>query len=104
MSAKKKSADASMLKAAPHPFIASALRSLETEREGLTALAAAIGDGLGASFVAAVETIRDVRGSLIVTGMGNPATSREKSPRRSPRPAHRPFSSMPPTPVTATSA
>ena len=70
MSAKKKSADASMLKAARHPFIASALRSLETEREGLTALAAAIGDGLGASFVAAVETIREVRGRLIVTGMG----------------------------------
>jgi arabinose-5-phosphate isomerase len=70
MSAKKKSADASMLKAAPHPFIASALRSLETEREGLAALAAAIADGLGASFVAAVDAIRDVRGRLIVTGMG----------------------------------
>ncbi len=58
------------MKAAPHPFIASALRSLETEREGLAALAAAIGDGLGASFVAAVDAIRDVRGRLIVTGMG----------------------------------
>ena len=33
-------------------------------------MAAAIGDGLGASFVAAVETIREVRGRLIVTGMG----------------------------------
>jgi arabinose-5-phosphate isomerase len=70
MSAKKNSADAKALKAAPHPFIASALRSLETEREGLAALAAAIGDGLGASFVAAVDAIREVRGRLIVTGMG----------------------------------
>jgi len=70
MSAKKSSADAKALKAAPHPFIASALRSLETEREGMAALAATIGDGLGASFVAAVDAIREVRGRLIVTGMG----------------------------------
>ena len=70
MSAKKSSADAKALKTAPHPFIASALRCLETEREGLAALAAAIGDGLGASFVAAVDAIREVRGRLIVTGMG----------------------------------
>ncbi len=59
-----------MLKAAPHAFIGSALRSLETEREGLAALAMAIGDELGASFVAAVDAIREVRGRLIVTGMG----------------------------------
>jgi len=70
MSAKKSSADAKALKAATHPFIASALRSLETEREGMAALAATIGDGLGASFVAAVDAIREVRGRLIVTGMG----------------------------------
>ena len=70
MGAKKSSADAKALKAAPHPFIASALRSLETEREGMAALAATIGDGLGASFVAAVDAIREVRGRLIVTGMG----------------------------------
>jgi arabinose-5-phosphate isomerase len=70
MSAKKSPVDVSLLKAAAHPFIASALRSLETEREGLAALAAAIGDGLGASFVAAVDTIRQVRGRLIVSGMG----------------------------------
>jgi arabinose-5-phosphate isomerase len=70
MSAKKNSADAKALKAAPHPFIVSALRSLETEREGLAALAAAIGDGLSASFVAAVDAIREGHGRLIVTGMG----------------------------------
>ncbi len=50
--------------------IASALRTLDTEREGVAALAAAMCDGLGAPFVAAVETIRDARGRVIVTGMG----------------------------------
>ena len=70
MSAKKGSASASMPDAVAQPFVASALRTLETEREGLAALARAIGDGLGSSFVAAVETIRRARGRLIVTGMG----------------------------------
>jgi arabinose-5-phosphate isomerase len=70
MSAKKSSASASVPEAVAQPFVTSALRTLETEREGLAALAAAIGDGLGASFVSAVETIRDSRGRLIVTGMG----------------------------------
>jgi arabinose-5-phosphate isomerase len=50
--------------------IASALRAIETESEGLAALAAAMCDGLGAPFVAAVEAIRRARGRLIVTGMG----------------------------------
>jgi arabinose-5-phosphate isomerase len=70
MSAKKSSADARALKASPHAYIASALRALETEREGLAALAAAMCDGLGARFVAAVEAIRQARGRLIVSGMG----------------------------------
>jgi arabinose-5-phosphate isomerase len=70
MSAKKSSASPSVPEAVAQPFVASALRTLETEREGLAALAAAISDGLGASFVSAVETIRDARGRLIVTGMG----------------------------------
>ena len=52
------SADALALKAKPHAFIASALRTLETEREGVAALAAAMSDGLGPRFVAAVDTIR----------------------------------------------
>jgi arabinose-5-phosphate isomerase len=55
---------------AASPHIASALRTLDTEREGVTALAAAMCDGLGAAFVAAVETIRAARGRVIVTGMG----------------------------------
>jgi arabinose-5-phosphate isomerase len=64
------SADALALKAKPHAFIASALRTLEAEREGVAALAAAMSDGLGPRFVAAVDTIRAARGRVIVTGMG----------------------------------
>src|ERR1700681_2854595 len=55
---------------AASPHIATALRTLDTESEGLAALAAAMSDGLGAPFVAAVEEIRAARGRLIVTGMG----------------------------------
>jgi len=65
-----KSADARARKAIPHAFAASALRSLETERDALAALIAAISDGLGQSFVAAVDAIRAARGRVIVTGIG----------------------------------
>jgi len=51
-------------------LIESALRTLDTEAGGITALAAAIRDGMGASFVAAAERIRAVKGRVIVTGMG----------------------------------
>jgi arabinose-5-phosphate isomerase len=51
-------------------YIESALRTLEAEAGGLTALAAAIYDGLGQTFVAAVELIRTAKGRVIVTGMG----------------------------------
>ena len=51
-------------------LIASAVRTLEAEAGGVNALSAAIHDGLGQAFVAAVETIRGARGRLIVTGMG----------------------------------
>ena len=64
------SADAKVLKPASHAFIASALRTLDTEREGLAALAAAMCDGLGPAFVDAVDTIRRAHGRLIVSGMG----------------------------------
>ena len=57
-------ADARPMRPAMHAFVASALRSIETENEGLAALAAAIGDGLGAAFVAAVEEI-DTSGNEI---------------------------------------
>src|SRR6202161_3610920 len=52
------------------PHIASALRTLDTKRDGAAALIAAMCEGLGAAFVAAVETIRNARGRVIVTGMG----------------------------------
>jgi arabinose-5-phosphate isomerase len=64
------SVDARVRSPATHAFINSALRTFGTEREGLAALATAMCDGLGRSFVAAVDTIRRARGRLIVTGMG----------------------------------
>src|SRR5438105_2029225 len=51
-------------------LIRSALRTLEAEGDGIAGLAAAIRDGLGPSFVAAVELIHQARGRVIVTGMG----------------------------------
>ncbi len=51
-------------------FIASALRTLDAERDGIAALAAAMSGTLGDSFIAAVEKIRSARGRVIVTGMG----------------------------------
>ena len=54
----------------PHAYIASALRTLETEHDGLRALSAAMCDGLAKFFVAAVDTIRRAHGRLIVSGMG----------------------------------
>ncbi|MFY9834983.1 MAG: KpsF/GutQ family sugar-phosphate isomerase [Xanthobacteraceae bacterium] len=62
--------DARMPKPAENLHLASAFRTLETESEGLAALAAAMADGLGAPFASAVETIRAARGRVIVTGMG----------------------------------
>ena len=50
--------------------IASALRTLEAEGSGVDALAAALKDGLGTAFSAAIELIRAAKGRVIVTGMG----------------------------------
>ena len=50
--------------------IASALRTLEAEGGGVDALAAALRDGLGTSFAAAIDVIRAAQGRVIVTGMG----------------------------------
>ena len=47
-----------------------ALRTLEAEGEGVDALAAALRNGLGAAFAAAIELIRAAEGRVIVTGMG----------------------------------
>jgi arabinose-5-phosphate isomerase len=62
--------DAKKAKPALSAHLVSALRTLETESGGLAALAAAMADGLGSPFAAAVETIRAARGRVIVTGMG----------------------------------
>jgi arabinose-5-phosphate isomerase len=51
-------------------LIACGLRTLEAETGGLTALGAAMQDGLGRSFVIAVGLIRAARGRVIVSGMG----------------------------------
>jgi len=54
----------------PDQAVSSALRTLATERDGLTMLMDAIGDGLGAVFTAAVEKIAAAQGRVIVTGIG----------------------------------
>jgi arabinose-5-phosphate isomerase len=50
--------------------IESALRTLDAEGGGIDALAAALRDGLGGSFAAAIDLIRAAQGRVIVTGMG----------------------------------
>lgn len=57
----------------PVPAVASALRTLKTEGEGLAQLAAALDNGLGAPFARAVAQITEIaetHGRVIVTGMG----------------------------------
>lgn len=66
--AKLKAADMSHERA--QAAIGTALRTLEAEGSGIEALAAALRDGLGASFAAAIELIRAAQGRVIVTGMG----------------------------------
>lgn len=58
------------VKAQDEPFIASAQRTLELERSGLEALEVALADGLSESFSKAVQTMRDARGRVIVSGIG----------------------------------
>jgi arabinose-5-phosphate isomerase len=50
--------------------IDSALRTLEAEGSGIEALSAALRDGLGAPFAAAIDLSRGAQGRVIVTGMG----------------------------------
>jgi arabinose-5-phosphate isomerase len=49
---------------------ASAVRTLDVEREGLGALSAALSGQLAAAFVAAIDLIRSAAGRVIITGMG----------------------------------
>ena len=50
--------------------VESALRTIETERNGLDVLREAIASDLGRSFTAAVQLIAAARGRVVVTGMG----------------------------------
>lgn len=50
--------------------ISSALRTLEAEAGGVTALAAAMQSDLGPAFAAASDLIRTAKGRLIITGLG----------------------------------
>ena len=50
--------------------VRSALRTLDAEGSGITALAAALEGPLGAAFTGAVELIRNAKGRVIVTGLG----------------------------------
>jgi arabinose-5-phosphate isomerase len=60
----------SLLSGADAAAIACALRTLEAEASGLSALSAAIAGGLGGAFTAAVAMIAAARGRVIVSGMG----------------------------------
>jgi arabinose-5-phosphate isomerase len=51
-------------------IISSALRTLDAEGGGVDALKAALRDGLGPAFMAAIGLIRAAEGRVIVTGMG----------------------------------
>lgn len=48
----------------------SALRTLDAEASGITALVSALQSDLGSAFHAAVELVRNAKGRLIVTGLG----------------------------------
>jgi arabinose-5-phosphate isomerase len=50
--------------------ISSALRTLDAEASGVTALAAALQSDLGPAFVAAADLILNAKGRLIITGLG----------------------------------
>lgn len=51
-------------------MLKSAFRTIATEKAGLDALAAALGNGLSEPFTKAVETLGSISGRVIVTGVG----------------------------------
>ncbi len=59
-----------MSKSGQSQLIESALRTLDAEAGGVAALIAAIHDGLGQPFIAAIEMIRAAKGRVIISGMG----------------------------------
>jgi arabinose-5-phosphate isomerase len=50
--------------------VQSALRTLETGNQGITALASALQGALGVAFTETVELIRQAKGRVVVTGLG----------------------------------
>src|SRR5258707_7345396 len=50
--------------------VQSALRTLDAEGSGITAISAALQSDLGGSFARAADLIRNAKGRLIVTGLG----------------------------------
>src|SRR5262249_27726235 len=80
--------------------IASALRTLEAEGSGVDALAAALRDGLGKSFAAAIDAIRAAQGRVIVTGMGKSGHVARKTPPTSAPPGTHAFFVHPGKPST----
>jgi arabinose-5-phosphate isomerase len=50
--------------------VQSALRTLDAEGSGISAISAALQGPLGAAFTAAVDLIREAKGRVIVTGLG----------------------------------
>ncbi|MBL4597837.1 MAG: KpsF/GutQ family sugar-phosphate isomerase [Rhizobiaceae bacterium] len=50
--------------------VKSALRTIQTENRGLSALAEAIAGPISSDFAKAVETLKNIKGRLIVTGVG----------------------------------
>jgi arabinose-5-phosphate isomerase len=57
-------------KARAEAFLASAKRTLLKERQGLDTMLVALNDGLGTSFVAAIELLRNATGRVILSGVG----------------------------------
>ena len=55
---------------ADHPALASALRTIDTEGEGLAQLAEALRGSLGNAFTQAIDKIINAPGRVIVSGMG----------------------------------
>lgn len=58
------------LQADPNAAVASAMRTLGVEQEGLAALSAALAGGLGAAFEKAVGILAGAQGRVIVSGIG----------------------------------
>ena len=78
-----------------HSYVQSALRTLEAGAGGINAVAAAIHNGLGAPFIAAVDLIRAPRAGSSSPAWANPATWPARSRRPWPRPARPPSSCIP---------